>query len=99
MGGSGGGRSSGVGGKISVSHSRNSSLIEDHDGYVPMIPGGSLHQHHPHHPVHHLHQHSRSDAGSNAGSTSGLDDSSYLDMDFSRKLNLSNDGESELFQK
>lgn len=26
-------------GKISASHSRNSSLVEDHDGYVPMIPG------------------------------------------------------------
>lgn len=27
-----------VSGKVSVSHSRNSSLIEEHDGYVPMNP-------------------------------------------------------------
>lgn len=26
-------------GKVSTSHSRNSSLVEDNDGYVPMIPG------------------------------------------------------------
>jgi hypothetical protein len=33
---------------------------------------------------------SRSESG--AGSTTGLDDA-YLDMDFTRKINLSNDGE------
>jgi hypothetical protein len=27
-------------GKMSANHSRNSSLIEDNDAYVPMIPGG-----------------------------------------------------------
>ncbi|XP_035706021.1 insulin receptor substrate 1 isoform X1 [Folsomia candida] len=64
-------------GKISVSHSRNSSLIEDNDGYVPMIPGG-------------VHSRSESGAGSTAGSATGLDDA-YLDMDFTRKINLSNE--------
>lgn len=40
VGGSGSAKSKeGTNGKVSVSHSRNSSLIEDHDGYVPMIPG------------------------------------------------------------
>ncbi|ODM93362.1 Insulin receptor substrate 1 [Orchesella cincta] len=64
-----------VSGKISVSHSRNSSLIEEHDGYVPMNPTAHT---------------CESGGCSTAGSTTGLDDQ-YLDMDFGRKLNLSND--------
>lgn len=31
-------------GKVSVSHSRNSSLVEENEGYVPMIPGGGHHR-------------------------------------------------------
>ncbi|CAL8144157.1 unnamed protein product [Orchesella dallaii] len=66
-----------VSGKVSISHSRNSSLIEEHDGYVPMNPAA---------------HNNRCESGgcSTAGSTTGLDDQ-YLDMDFGRKLNLSND--------
>ncbi|CAG7836505.1 unnamed protein product [Allacma fusca] len=74
---SGGNGSARSGGKMSVSHSRNSSLIED--GYVPMLPGG-----------HHSHSRSESGACSTAGSTTGLDEA-YLEMDFPRKLDLSTD--------